>query len=199
MGFKDIQLDWLEEIVAPAIDLFYRTPTDQDLIARNAAERAIVANIYCKASLNLAQKQEAIQGMDDLIIDIEYNRNFLGPKKAFEKCRGCNKNDCLIKQEGYDIKKKYPDMLIHHRGFNDNNQVVIEFKKVRNNIPQARKDDFAKLVFFTCQEPFPNNEEKNYQFRIGFFIDIDTESYSVTTYLDTNKSETRIRQGGRWI
>jgi len=199
MSFRDIQFNWLEEVIVPAIDRFYNTPSDQDLIARNAAERAIVANLYSKANVFFTQKKEANQGLDDLVIDIEYNRNGEGSKEVFGKCYFCNKQDCFIKQRHLQYTTSSPDMIIHHRGFHDNNQVVFEYKKVSNRNKKERDDDKAKLIYFTCQQPFPNHADENYQYNLGFFIDIDIDRYIITTYQDSNHGVPRIRQGGVWL
>lgn len=206
MSFRNIQFDWLKEVIIPAIDLLYNTPNDRDLIRRNAGERAIVANIYSKANAFLTQKKEANQGLDDLVIDIEYNRNGEGSKEVFGKCDFCSKQDCFIKQRRLQYTTSSPDMIIHQRGSNENNQVVIEYKKASNINPQERDTDKAKLIYFTCQQPFPipNHEDEDYQYRIGFFVDLGIDRYSVTTYQDTNShepriDEPRIRQGGVWL
>jgi hypothetical protein len=199
MSFREIQFDCFNKIIVPALDLFYSEPRDQDLIVRNASERAIVANIYFKANAYLAQQQHTNQGIDDLVIDIEYNRNAKGSKKVFEKCGFCDIQDCFINQRHLQYTTSSPDMIIHHRGFNDNNQVVIEFKKVSNRNNKERDDDKAKLIYFTCQQPFPDHENENYQYHIGFFIDLDLATYSVTTYHDANCDAPRIRQGGVWL
>lgn len=199
MSFKNIHFDWLEEVIIPAIDLLYSTPNDRDLIRRNANERTIVANIHCKVNAILNQMQSTNQKLANLGIDIEYNRNGEGTKEVFGKCDFCKIQDCFIKQRHLQYTTSLPDMIIHHRGFNDNNQVVIEYKKVSNNDREKRDADKAKLIYFTCQKPFPNHENENYQYRIGFFIDLDDDSYSVTTYLDANHGAPRIRQGGDWL
>lgn len=199
MSFRDIKFDWLEEVIVPAIDLFYDKSKDQDLITRNASERAIVANIYCKANIYLAQKKEITQGLDDLVIDIEYNRNYTNPKRVDEKCSFCDEETCFIKQRNPSPTTRAPDMLIHYRGTNVDNQVVIEFKKASNKVKKGRRADKAKLIYFTCQQPFPNHEDENYQYHLGFFIDIDTDRYSVTTYQDTAYDDPRCRQGGVWL
>lgn len=199
MSFNEVQFDCFNEIIVPALDSFYAEPRDQDLIARNASERAIVANIYCKANAFLTQKKEANQGLDDLVIDIEYNRNGEGSKEVFGKCDFCSKQDCFIKQRRLQYTTSSPDMIVHHRGFNGNNQVVLEYKKVSNRNNKERDDDKAKLIYFTCQQPFPDHENENYQYRIGFFIDLDLASYSVTTYQNASYGAVRIRQGGVWL
>lgn len=197
MSFRDIQFDWLEEIILPAIDRFYKNKQDRDLIQRNASERTIVANIYCKANSIFRQKQRLNPELEDLGIDLEYNRNFLDSKKAYEKCNLCHVEDCFITHERLQTSEIYPDFLIHQRGFNVNNQVAIEFKKTNNN--ERRIEDKKKLIYLTCQQPFPQHEVENYQYRIGFFIDLDTNRYSVTTYQDASFGDPRYRQGGVWL
>lgn len=199
MSFRDIHLDCFREIIVPALDLFYAEPRDQDLIVRNVSERAIVANIYSKANAFFTQNKETNQELDDLVIDIEYNRNGENSKEVFGKCDFCNKQDCFIKQRHLQYTTSSPDMIIHHRGFNDNNQVVFEYKKVSNRNNKERDDDKAKLIYFTCQQPFQDHENENYQYRIGFFIDLDLATYSVTTYKNANFGAPRIRQGGVWL
>jgi hypothetical protein len=198
MSFKNIQFDWLEVII-PAIDLLYSTPNDKDLIRRNANERTIVANIYCKVNVILYQMQSTNQELADLGIDIEYNRNDVNPKRVYEKCGSCQKANCFIKERNFQLTESSPDMIIHHRGLNDNNQVIIEFKKVSNRNNRERDDDKAKLIYFTCQRPFPNHEDENYQYHIGFFIDLDIDRYCVTTYQDATHDVPRCRQRGAWI
>jgi len=199
MSFKNIQFDWLEEVIIPAIDLLYSTPKDRDLIQRNANERTIVANIYCKANAILYQMQSTNQKLASLDIDIEYNRNYADSKMVYEKCKSCPNEGCFIKESNYQLTDSSPDMIIHHRGLNDNNQVIIEFKKVSNRSNRERDDDKAKLIYFTCQQPFPDHEKENYQYRIGFFIDLDIDKYLVTTYQDANFVDLRCRRGGVWL
>ncbi len=198
MSFREIKFDCFNEIIVPALDSFYAEPRDQDLIARNASERAIAANIYFKANAYLAQKQDTNQGMDDLVIDIEYNRNAEGSKEVFVKCGFCDKHDCFINQRYLQYTTSSPDMIIHHRGFNDNNQVVIEFKKVSNRNNKERDADKAKLIYFTCQRKYLEHNEDDYQYRSGFFIDLDIDRYSVTTYQDATYDVPRYRQEDRW-
>lgn len=199
MSFRNIQFDWLEEVIITAIDLLYSTPNDRDLIRRNANERTIVANIYCKVNAILYQMQSTNQELVNLGIDIEYNRNDVNPKRVYEKCGSCQKANCIIKERNLQHTVSSPDMIIHHRGFNDNNQVIIEFKKVSNRENEERDTDKAKLIYFTCQQPFPNHEDENYQYNLGFFIDIGLDRYSVTTYQDASHGISRCRQGGAWI
>lgn len=198
MSFREIHFNWLEEIIVPSIDLLYSIPKDKDLIQRDASERTIVANIYCKANTLFRQKQSQNSELDNLGIDLEYNRNFIDSKKAYEKCSLCHKEGCFIMQEGFHTEKIYPDFLIHQRGSNVNNQVAIEFKKAGNQDKEERNADKTKLIYLTCQQPFPQNEDKNYKYHFGFFIDLDLDRYLVTTYQDATYDIPRNRRGGKW-
>lgn len=199
MSFRDIQFDWIEEIIIPAIDLVYSTPKDIDLLQRNANERTIVANIYCKANSILNEKQNTTKELGNLGIDIEYNRNYVYPKIIYEKCKSCPRQGCLIKQRNLQSTTSSPDMIIHQRGSNEDNQVVIEYKKASHVKAEERDDDKAKLIYFTCQQPYLDHEDRNYQYHIGFFIDLYIDRYSVTTYQDANYDVPRYRQGGGWL
>lgn len=66
MSFRDIQFNWLEEVIVPSIDLLYSTPKDRDLIQRDANERTVVANINCKANAILYEKQTINNDLDNL-------------------------------------------------------------------------------------------------------------------------------------
>jgi len=199
MSFRDIHFNWLEEIIIPAIDLVYSTPKDRDLIQRDANERTVVANIYCKANSILNEKQNTTIELENLGIDIEYNRNYANPKRVYEKCGLCQNEGCFIKERSLHSTNIAPDMLIHQRGSNVDNQVVIEYKKASNMNAQERDVDKAKLIYFTCQQPFLHHEDENYQYHIGFFIDLDIDRYSVTTYQDATYDIPRFRRGGVWL
>lgn len=199
MSFRDIHFNWLEEIIIPAIDLVYSTPKDRDLIQRNANERTVVANIYCKTNSILNEKQNITQELENLGIDIEYNRNYANPKRVYEKCSSCQKTNCFIKERNLEHTISSPDMIIHQRGSNEDNQVVIEYKKTSNVNAQERDADKAKLIYFTCQQPFLHHEDENYQYHIGFFIDLDIDRYSITTCQDATNDVPRYRQGGVWV
>jgi len=195
-----LDFNWLERIVLPAINKFYKTPEDRALIMRpnsrgqniGLAERNIVSNIFYYMKRFLVRNQEIGVIPQYLSIDNEYNRNYDNPKSAYvkDKCGSCNKNDCIAKQisMGNEKKDMIPDIIVHKRYSNENNLVVIEFKKISNTDNEARDDDFAKLTYFTCKEPFGNGserkEETNYKYDLGYFIDLGVDSYEITTFKD---------------
>jgi len=99
-------------------------------------------------------------------IDVEYNRNGLKPKHLA------------------GIGNVYPDLIIHHRGDNEDNLLVIEFKgwwQLRNqdlnslnttgNLPNKTtiNQDITKILAFI------KNEEYNYKF--GLFILITKKGF----------------------
>ena len=199
MSYKEINFDWLEEIIVPSIDSFYRSSKDRDLLERDINERTIVANIYCKATSIFIEKQNTTIGLENLGIDIEYNRNYSDSKRVNKKCGLCKNEGCFIKERNLQHAVSSPDMIFHQRGSNENNLVLIEFKKVSNPDSDGRDTDTAKLIYFTCQQPYPDHENENYQFHIGFFIELDIDRYSVTSYQDATDVVSQRRQGGVWL
>lgn len=98
-------------------------------------------------------------------IDVEYNKNFDNPKRAYEKCYNCSDISCYTppKSVNYQSSCK-PDIILHERGSNDNNILVIEIKKCNKEC----KDDFAKLSAFTCNA-------SDYKYKMGIYINIDNQ------------------------
>ena len=101
----------------------------RSLLRRNASERAIAA----KLAIHLAQ------GFPDHDVDVEYDRHGLAAKtlELPAECRGGGK------------RRVIPDIVIHHRGSDDENLVAIEIKKRSNK--ESRDYDRAKLVAMKSQ------------------------------------------------
>lgn len=81
-------------------------------------------------------------------VDYEYNRDILSEKEYKE-----------IEYEGKK-HKIYPDMLLHERGTNNNNILVMEFKKWANN---RTTSDYRKLRILTDQK-------LHFRYRLGLSI-----------------------------
>ena len=100
-----------------------------------------------------------------------------------EKCSRCEENNCFIKQSNHnqdiDIHISIPDVLIHKRGSNEDNQVVIEFKKEGSGDEEIQRD-YRKLSYFTCQHG--EDVPEDYKFRLGFFILLGDVTYSIDTF-----------------
>ena len=199
MSYKPLDFDWLENIIVPAIDMFYETQTDRDLINKNISERTLIANIYYKMILFFQNSKKSNKALQHLSIDVEYNRNTFDSKKAYMKCYSCTQDNCFVKKNNYCISKIVPDMIMHQRGSNDDNQVAIEFKKKCNKDKNQRNNDIAKLTYLTCQQPFDKNEKHNFKYRYGYFIDMDNYSYSITSYENTEKKTMKTSKEGNWV
>jgi len=116
---------------------------DFSLIERQAHEKSI----SFRFGLNFSEIIEKTSfGNDtDLTIDAEYNRNQLNAKNM----------------NGFDAPQGImPDIILHHRDFNDKNIVVIEFK---GHWARIGRDD-EKLRGFTHQIL------NDYHFGLGVFI-----------------------------
>ena len=101
-------------------------------------------------------------------VEVEYNRNFDDSKRVYNNCYNCDNAICYIHQFSYQIDNYQssckPDIILHERGSNDNNILVVEIKK-RND---DGKEDFAKLSAFTCND-------SDYKYKMGIYINIDDQ------------------------
>lgn len=116
---------------------------DISLIERRAHERSISFRFGLYFSEII--KQTSFGDDDELIIDAEYNRNLFNAKNmlGFQAAQGI-----------------FPDIIFHHRGFNDKNIVVIEFKGHWSG--KGRDDE--KLRGFT------HETANDYRYGLGIFI-----------------------------
>ena len=130
MPYQNAEFDWLGMVIVPSLQAFYGG-RDRELITRNVHERTIVSTISCYMRNFIEQTKNANPWIDNLSLDVEYNRNFTDSKRIYEKCQLCEESECSIKQidnnQDINIRNSIPDILIHKRGSNEDNQVVIEF------------------------------------------------------------------------
>lgn len=73
----------------------------------------------------------------DYHVDCEYNRDGVDPKKI-------GYLDLHPDEEDTEARTVFPDIIVHRRGSNDRNYLVIEVKKSTNQT--SRDVDFAKLA-----------------------------------------------------
>ncbi len=130
------------------------------LLQNNLNERTLTAKLSCYI-------QNSFQDFD---VDCEYNRMMDGKDYNTKKLGLENIEEMIIKANDTEQKTVFPDIIIHKRGDNSQNFVVIEAKKYSNTNNNSRKTDFDKLKAFT------DKDKLNYQF--GFFIEFDEESIS---------------------
>jgi len=100
---------------------------------------------------------EYLQEEFELVVDCEYNRHKKEPKRIFRELGNINCNDT-------DGKTVFPDIVVHKRGTDDENLLVIEIKKSSN--PIDRDFDREKIVAFTT--------ELDYKF--GLFLEINVDN-----------------------
>ena len=127
--------------IASALERVYSQ--DFSLIERRAHERSISFRFGLYFSEII--ERTSVGDDADLTIDAEYNRNLDNPKNM----------------EGFgEPQGILPDIILHHRGFNDKNIEVIEFKGHWSG--NGRDDE--KLRGFT------NQELNDYHYDLGLFI-----------------------------
>jgi hypothetical protein len=96
---------------------------DLDLLERNAAERAIGGRLAAHLAVLFPEHN----------VDVEYDRHGLEPK-AVELPPLCR---------GGGLRRVIPDIVVHRRGIDSENILVIELKRETNREP--RDCDRAKL------------------------------------------------------
>jgi hypothetical protein len=131
----------LKELLNQALRKLYEN--DMSLIERRANERAITFRfgIYFEELVKNSSFKE-------LNVDAEYNRNGITSKyMPVELAR----------------VRTYPDILLHERGNNDTNKLIIEFKPYWRKNEAARQLDIKKLKFFT-------SKNCDYAYVLGAFV-----------------------------
>ena len=130
--------------VEKALREFFRE--DKDLLCLNVNERSITHKIA-----EHLQRQ-----FDGLNVDCEYNR-YGDDVKRLPVAPEPTRTDCL------HAKTVYPDIIVHKRGCDSGNKLVVEVKK--SNGGKASHDK-NKLRKFTA----PNGE---YRYELGLFLEFD--------------------------
>lgn len=128
---------------------------DSHLLIVDANERSITHKLAEYLQLEFPQYN----------VDCEYNRKGLGIKKldSFKK---------NIKSDDTDATSVYPDIIIHHRG-TENNLVVIEAKKLSN----LGNDDEKLLAY-------KKDLKYKYAFAVKFFVG---DNFSIYKDRDLNE------------
>jgi hypothetical protein len=143
MNFKEVK-----NYVENALRLFLEK--EKFLLENNLNERTISHKLA-------VQLQKEFSDWD---VDCEYNRNFDQIKRikriSYQR----------IRNDDTDAKTVYPDIIVHHRGTEDN-LLVIEIKKNASN--SNKENDRNKIEIFM--------EEFKYSY--GLFIDFKTGAEKV--------------------
>ena len=118
------------------------------LIENRVSERSIVFwfGVYFHDYLKDSE-------FSDYDLDIEYNRNLGDAKRTRHFPRGT-----------------FPDLILHRRGSNQRNLLVMEFKPWWNN---QRDRDIQKIKDFT-------HPEGNYNFELGLWVELGRNEAAIT-------------------
>lgn len=145
---------------------------DAILLENDVSERAITHKLAEYLNSHLAAL--GLKDLQELSVDCEYNRNLengrfepksiqvLTAKRTAELSKQSN-----LSEEDYRSVTTFPDVIIHHRGYNTRNLLVIEVKKKNN--PTGSAFDFQKLEAFTAK-----TGENHYGYEHGVFILLTT-------------------------
>lgn len=136
MKLTDDQIKQLDDAIERALDEVYMK--DLYLIENQVHERTIVAR-FC------IYFQQALVSTDfaNYNLDFEYNKNHSDPKRTVNFRYGT-----------------YPDVILHQRGSNKENILIIEFKTWWKS--NTRKD-IEKLIDFT-------EHHEQYKYSMGYSI-----------------------------
>jgi len=140
----------LVEIIEKALEKVYSNQIY--LINNNVHERSIVFWFGLYFHKLLQNTKYAAHNLD-----FDYNRNFSGPKRTEKFTKGT-----------------YPDIILHERGSNDHNLLIIEFKTHWNS---DNSEDLKKLKDFTS----PDCE---YKYKYGLSIIWGEEKPIITQLRD---------------
>jgi hypothetical protein len=148
MTLTALQITELKAMINTALQQLY--DTDILLIRRHAHERSIAFRFGLYFTALVPPSSFAGEG---ITVDFDYNRNGVNAKLM----------------EGFNPRHGvFPDIILHRRGFNDVNILVIEFKGVWNRNLRKRAEDIHKLIEFT------HPERNDYQYGLGAFVDLNT-------------------------
>lgn len=110
----------------------------------------------------------------DYDVDCEYNGNVErgNGRKLISLLKSRLKESGFLKKREENIDEEtidrsvFPDIIVHKRGSNKDNLVIIEVKKMSSNVP--REYDFLKLGAYTSGE---NGNDLKYN--VGVFLDFN--------------------------
>ena len=100
----------------------------------------------------------------DLDVDCEYNREQDKPKTYNDIVNQINEDG--IKADDTEAKTAFPDIIVHKRGNNHNNLLVIEVKKLNGHSTLIDSTDEKKL------RAFLNSNQLNYEFGLALQIPV---------------------------
>lgn len=156
--------------VCGALRAFFRS--DHDLLDRDVNERSITH----KLAEHLQRQFE--NHCEDLKVDCEYNRHVSDIKRLLVLKDAIGGD--AVEVDDSEARTVYPDIIVHQRGSDKRNLLVIEVKKTdkrgmeldRDNLWELTEPDKCKLRAFTelCGD---------YRYELGLLIILDTRKKQV--------------------
>jgi len=143
MVLKEHQILNLKKLIQTAIIRLY--DNDNSLILRGGMERSV----SFRFALYLADELAKCDWLREFDLDMEYNKNGDNPKRTPRRPSGAQ-----------------PDLILHRRGNNLENILVVEIKGWWNEEP--RKNDYIKLEDFIHQEG-------EYKYGLGAYLELGKE------------------------
>lgn len=133
-----MQREEIEKIVKEALESLKEH--DSYLFEVNANERSLTHKLAEYLQIRISK---------DWNVDCEYNRNQGNVKKIIEKLMRISGEP-----KSYDTEAKtvFPDIIVHKRGSNEHNLLVIEVKKSSSGDSKGLSDKEKLKVF--CEPPF---------------------------------------------
>ena len=158
---NDIVLEFKQILKNALISLYAK---DYILIQRGGMEQACVARLYFYMQKSI-DKSNALK---QYYLDCEYNKNGERSKRYMDDDTGKH----LIAR---------PDIILHERGTNNYNIVIVEFKGWWN---KSEYNDIRKLEAFTDQKG-------RYRYMLGIYVKLNKENWKLRYFED--KKELIIR------
>ncbi|SLM31087.1 hypothetical protein MTBBW1_2680003 [Desulfamplus magnetovallimortis] len=155
MEIKEPTVEELKVLVDKALVHLYRR--DVDLIRRGVQEETLSHRLALYLEVLLCEHLH-IELFDQTVYDVdtEYNKNGEDPKRLVPGGGG-----------------KRPDIIVHKRGRNDNNLLIIEVKKNINF--QIGTSDDNKLRGAT-------NPNHDFRYRLGLYLNLMSDCADLTWY-----------------
>jgi len=164
MGISEVRI---QKKVKDALKAFCRE--DRLLLDINASERSI--------SHKLAEHLQ--KQFRHLNVDCEYNRHRNDIKRLQFP------NDSSARMNDLEARTVFPDIIVHERGNDGNNLLVIEIKKSNSGLNHFY--DYEKLKAFTSN-PY------HYKCGLFFLFDVEEKRLSDVLYFESGNKV----NGGRW-
>lgn len=164
-----MKFEEIKNVVQQSISDLYTH--DLILLKNDVCERSITHRLAIHVERRICELDDI--DVSRLKVDCEYNRNVTGglaaPKSLIIESEDQHKkaNEFGRQSEEALEVSSYPDIIVHHRGHNDYNLLVIEVKKKSSRVDDSH--DIKKIKAFTKKD-----EHNKYGYSYGVFIKLDT-------------------------